>query len=303
MKIVEFIVFVNGVKKFKARDINETNNNPYIKISEKYCRLSLSYSFLFFRIVPIGENNKVAINDNKNMLIINIMKVSVIIPAYNEYQTIEKIINKVIQTKLNLQIIVIDDFSSDGTRDILLKKCKHLIDELILHNKNLGKGAAIKSAQKKVNGDCVIIQDADLEYDPSDYKKLIKPIMDKSFKVVYGSRVLGKNRYSEKNFTSKFRVFFNHILTIFTNFLFNQNLTDAHTCYKTFETNLFKKINLEENDFAFCPEITAKTSKLGIKICEVPINYKGRSYQEGKKISIYDGFRAIYVLLKYKLVS
>ena len=129
------------------------------------------------------------------------MKVSVIIPAYNEYQTIEKIINKVIQTKLNLQIIVIDDFSSDGTRDILLKKCKHLIDELILHNKNLGKGAAIKSAQKKVNGDCVIIQDADLEYDPSDYIKLIKPIMDKSFKVVYGSRVLGKNRYSEKSFT------------------------------------------------------------------------------------------------------
>ena len=167
--MVVLIVFVKGVKKFKIRDINETNINPYIKISEKYWAFIRWYIFLFFRIVPKGENNNVAINDNKNMLIINIMKVSVIIPAYNEYQTIEKIINKVIQTKLNLQIIVIDDFSSDGTRDILLKKCKHLIDELILHNKNLGKGAAIKSAQKKVNGDCVIIQDADLEYDPSDY--------------------------------------------------------------------------------------------------------------------------------------
>ena len=230
------------------------------------------------------------------------MKVSVIIPAYNECQTIEKIINKVIQTKLNLQIIVIDDFSNDGTRDILLNKCKHLIDELILHDRNLGKGAAIKSAQKKVQGDCVIIQDADLEYDPSDYSKLLEPIKDKSYKVVYGSRVLGKNRYSEKNFTSKFRVFFNHALTILTNIIYRQNLSDAHTCYKTFDANLFKKINLEENDFSFCPEITAKVSKLGIKIFEVPISYKGRGYEEGKKISIYDGFRAIYVLLKYKIV-
>ena len=117
---------------------------------------------------------------------------------------------------------------------------------------------------------------------------------------MYGSRVLGKKRYSSKSFISKTRIFFNHILTIFTNFLYKQKLSDAHTCYKSFKSNYFQKIDLKEKDFAFCPEITAKISKMGIKISEVPIDYNGRSYIEGKKISIYDGFRAIYVLLKYK---
>ena len=128
-------------------------------------------------------------------------------------------------------------------------------------------------------------------------------MLDRKLQSVYGSRVLGKKRYSVKNFTSKSRVFFNHVLTIFSNILFNQNLSDAHTCYKAFDANFFKKIKLKEKDFAFCPEITAKISKLGIKIHEVPIDYSGRSYEEGKKISIYDGFRAIYVLLKYKFFS
>jgi len=231
------------------------------------------------------------------------MKLSVIIPVYNECQTIEKIINKVIQTNLDLQIVVIDDSSTDGTKEILLSKCKHLIHELILHDKNLGKGAAIKSAQKKINGDCVIIQDADLEYDPNDYHNLIKPILDKSYKVVYGSRVLGKNRYQIKNFTSITRIFANHILTMVSNIVNSQRLTDAHTCYKVFSGDLFKSIKLEENGFNFCPEITTKISNLNIKIKELPINYHGRSYKEGKKIKFYDGIEALYTIIKYKFLK
>tara|TARA_B100001057_G_scaffold198301_1_gene198910 strand:- start:1694 stop:2401 length:708 start_codon:yes stop_codon:yes gene_type:complete len=231
------------------------------------------------------------------------MKLSVIIPVYNECQTIEKLINKVIQTNLDLQIIVIDDSSTDGTKDILLTKCNHLINELILHDKNLGKGAAIKNAQKKINGDCVIIQDADLEYDPNDYHNLIKPILDKSYKVVYGSRVLGKNRYQIKNFTSIIRIFANHILTIVSNIVNSQSLTDAHTCYKVFSGDLFKSIKLDEDGFNFCPEITTKISNLNIEIKELPINYQGRSYKEGKKIKFYDGIEAIYTIIKYKFLK
>ena len=174
------------------------------------------------------------------------------------------------------------------------------VDKVVFHKKNSGKGAAIISAKKFIKGDVVIIQDADLEYDPKDYMKILKTILKKKKIVVYGSRVLGKKRYSSKNFTSKARIFFNHLLTILSNILYNQKLSDAHTCYKAFRSNFFKKIHLREKDFAFCPEITAKTSKLGISISEVPIKYKGRSYNEGKKISIYDGFRAVYVLFKYK---
>ena len=229
------------------------------------------------------------------------MKITVIIPVYNECQTIEKLLNKVIQTNLDLQIIVIDDNSTDGTREILKTKCYNLINELILNDKNLGKGAAIKNAQKKINGDCVIIQDADLEYDPNDYHNLIKPILDQSYKVVYGSRVLGKNRYKIKNFTSITRVLANHILTIASNIVNSQSLTDAHTCYKVFSADLFKSIYLEENGFNFCPEITTKISNLNIEIKEVPINYQGRSYKDGKKIKFYDGIEALYTIVKYKL--
>ena len=226
--------------------------------------------------------------------------ITVIIPCYNEVKTINIIIDKVYKQKLKKQIIVVDDFSTDGTRKILKKKLKKKIDKIIFHNRNYGKGAAINSAKKFVKGNIIIIQDADLEYSPKDFNKLVKPIKEKEYKVVYGSRVLGKNRYFENEFSSIFRVFANHILTIISNILNNQNLTDAHTCYKVFDTKIFKKIKLKEKGFSFCPEVTTKISLLNEKIKEVPISYKGRDYSEGKKINFKDGFIALKTLLKYR---
>lgn len=232
------------------------------------------------------------------------MKISIIIPVYNEEKTIEKIFFKILSIKLkNKQIIIVDDYSIDKTRKILNKKIFLEAEKIIFHKKNLGKGAAIRSAQKYVTGDIVIIQDADLEYNPKDYKNLIKPIVAGQTNVVYGSRVLGKSRYDTKGFISLSRIFFNHILTIISNFINNQNLTDAHTCYKIFSAKLFKKLILVENDFAFCPEVTTKISNMREKIIEVPISYKGRSKAEGKKISINDGFRALYTLIKWKFLK
>ena len=229
------------------------------------------------------------------------MKLSVIIPVYNEINTIEQIIKRVKKQEIKkLQIIVVDDFSSDGTREILKKKIYKYVDKIIYHKKNKGKGAAIKTAQNFITGTIVIIQDADLEYSPKDYKKLIAPIILNKTKVVYGSRVMKNNRYNSSSFTSLYRIFFNHILTIFSNILNNQKLTDAHTCYKVFDAKLFKNLILVEDDFAFCPEVTTKISKLNLNIKEVKISYKGRSLEEGKKIGIFDGVRALYVLIKYK---
>ena len=228
------------------------------------------------------------------------MLISIIIPCYNEKNTILKILNKVKNQKINKQIIVIDDSSTDGTTNILKKNFKKKGFKLISHKKNLGKGAAIKSAKKFIKGNIVIIQDADLEYDPKDYRKLILPIIKKKTKVVYGSRVLNKKKYSNRNFSSKFRVFANYILTLISNFINSQKLTDAHTCYKVFDAKLFKKIKLQENDFSFCPEITTKVSNLKEKILEVPIKYKGRSYEKGKKIQFKDGFLALKTLFKHK---
>ena len=164
---------------------------------------------------------------------------TIIVPVYNETSTILEILKNISKVNIEKQIIVVDDYSSDGSREKILSM-KHMIDKIILHEKNLGKGAAIKSAQKFIKGQYVIIQDADMEYDPNDYEKLIEPLKKKQTKVVYGSRVLGKKRYSSKNFSSLSRVFFNHCLTILSNIINNQNLTDAHTCYKVFDSELFK---------------------------------------------------------------
>jgi dolichol-phosphate mannosyltransferase len=229
------------------------------------------------------------------------MFISVIIPCFNEVATLKTIVDKVLaQKKIVKEIILIDDGSTDGTTSLIKKKLKKKIDIVIHHNRNKGKGAAIKSGLKKAKGEIILIQDADLEYNPKDYYKLIRPILEKRTLVVYGSRVLNKIRYQQTNFISWDRVFFNHVLTIISNLINKQKLTDAHTCYKTFHKSILKRIRLLEDDFSFCPEITTKISLHNFKILEVPIEYNGRSYASGKKISFYDGLKAIYVLFKYR---
>ena len=204
-------------------------------------------------------------------------KITVIIPCYNEVNTIEKILDKVRKVEIKKQIIVVDDCSSDGTKNILKNKLKDKIDLLIEHKQNYGKGKCIITAKPHVLNDIVIIQDADLEYNPVDYHNLIEPIVNKRVKVVYGSRVLNKKNYQKKkSFLSQFRIFGNHILTNISNFINDQKLTDAHTCYKVFAKKLFDKIHLNEVGFNFCPEITTKISNLNEKIEEVPIDYYGR---------------------------
>ncbi len=226
-------------------------------------------------------------------------KVTIIIPVFNEKKYIDKIIKKVKKkVNFNKQIIVIDDYSIDGTKKII-KKIKN-IDKIIYHKKNLGKGAAIKSAIPHIKGDIVAIQDADLEYNPKDLNKLIKIMISNNYKIVYGSRVLNKKRYNSGIFLSNYRIFGNHVLTLISNFFNNQKLTDAHTCYKIFKKDIFIKLNIQENDFAFCPEVTTKICLLNEKIKEIPISYKGRSVEEGKKIRFYDAIRALITILKYK---
>ena len=238
----------------------------------------------------------------------NLSKLSILIPCFNEKKTINKIFEEVekslIKNKfLNYEIIIIDDCSSDGTVELLQNIEKKVNVSVFYHKTNLGKGSSIHTGLKNITGDIVIIQDADLEYDPADYKKLMKPLLNKKNLVVYGSRVLKKKRYASHNFTSTLRIFFNHVLTIISNLINQQNLTDAHTCYKMFDSNLFKKIRLRENGFAFCPEVTTKISNLKVNIIELPISYKGRSFKEGKKISFIDGIEALIALFKYKFFT
>ena len=228
--------------------------------------------------------------------------VSVVIPVYNEEKSIKKLLKKVnLVKKIRKEIIVVNDGSSDNTYDILKSKCNNLFDKLISYKKNKGKGYACREGIKIAKGDIVIIQDADLEYNPNNFSRLIKPIINKKYQVVYGSRVLkGGKRVRPKTLGFAFRIFANHFLTFLSNLINNQNLTDAHTCYKVLANDVIKKIKLRENGFNFCPELTTKISKLNIKIKEVPIDYFGRTVEEGKKIQFTDGFRAIYCLFKYK---
>ncbi len=226
---------------------------------------------------------------------------TIIIPVFNEINTIEKLINKVLaENFISKEIILVDDASTDGTKELIENKLCKMVTKVIYHEHNMGKGFAIKSAKSVIEGDYVIIQDADLEYNPEDYSKLLKPIIEGNYSVVYGSRVLGKNRYQLKNFTSIFRIFANHILTIVSNIINKQKLTDAHTCYKVFNFDVFNKITLEEKGFGFCPEITTKLSNMNIDIEEIPISYNGRDYKNGKKIKFKDAIEALIVLIKYK---
>jgi glycosyltransferase involved in cell wall biosynthesis len=225
------------------------------------------------------------------------MKLSVIIPVYNERRTIRKILNKVenaeLQDDMAKEIIIIDDYSTDGTREIL----KRLEDgyKIIYHSENLGKGAAVKSGLKEANGDIIIIQDADLEYNPNEYPVLLKPILNNEAKVVYGSRFL-------KRHIPRYRLFYlgNKFLSFLFSILYEQKISDMETCYKVFKREVIKGINIKSNRFNFEPEITARLIKAGYKIKEVPISYQSRSFKEGKKISWRDGVAAIFCLLKYR---
>lgn len=218
------------------------------------------------------------------------MELSVIIPVYNEADNIKRILSAVENVKINKEIIVVDDFSTDGTREFLRKKQGI---KLVFHKKNMGKGTAIRSALKIVSGDFVIIQDADLEYSPNQYTKLFKPIKENSTKVVYGSRILGKGVFLKSSYYA------NRFLTLLTNVLFNGHITDMETCYKMIETKLLKNLNLTSSRFEIEPEITCKILKRKEKIVELPITYKGR--KKGKKIGGKDGIQAIWNLVKWKL--
>lgn len=232
------------------------------------------------------------------------MKLTIIIPVYNEINSIEILINKVLSSKVKKQIIIVDDFSTDGSREVITDKFTNKIDKIILHERNFGKGAAIISAKKYIEGDYVIIQDADLEYDPNQLRLFVKEVENKKVDALYGSRVLKKEKFRNiQNFSHKIRIWGNLFLTLISNIINNQRLTDAHTCYKMVRSEIFKKIDLKEKGFSFCPELNTKLSNLSIKIHEIPINYEGRTYDEGKKISAIDGIRAIITIIKYKFFS
>jgi len=225
------------------------------------------------------------------------MKLSIIIPCYNEQKTISVILDKVRNLKdYDKEIIVVDDCSTDGTKEIL-KKLENSTEIKILYNdKNRGKGYCIKKGIDSSTGSVLIIQDADLEYDPNDIPKLINPIKNGNADVVYGSRFAGSE---EKRVLFYWHSLGNKFLTTLSNMFTNLNLTDMECCYKAFKSKIIKDINLKENRFGFEPEITAKISKKDIQIYEVGIKYFGRKYSEGKKITWVDGFRAIYCIIFY----
>ena len=227
------------------------------------------------------------------------MKLSIIIPCYNEESTIVKIIEKInLQNDIDKEIILVDDYSTDNTREIIQNELKNKIHHLILNSKNEGKGFSIRKGIEKVTGEIVLIQDADLEYDPKDYQKLIKPIKDGLADVVFGSRFLG---LGERRVLYFWHTVGNKFLTLFSNMLSNLNLTDMEVCYKAFKSDELKKLELEENRFGFEPEVTAKIAKKNLRIYEVGVSYFGRKYKEGKKITWRDGFSAIRCIIKYNL--
>lgn len=229
------------------------------------------------------------------------MKLTIIIPCFNEVNTIRQIIDKIIEiNNYEKEIIVIDDFSTDGSRQILSEIEKVNISKLILNERNYGKGYCIKKGIEEATGDIVIIQDADLEYDPSDYKKLIEPIHKNQADVVYGSRFIGSE---EKRVLYYWHTVGNKFLTTLSNMFTNINLTDMECCYKAFKTEIIKKIDLKENRFGFEPEVTAKLAKKNIRIYEVGIKYFGRKYSDGKKITWKDGFAAIYCIIYYNVFN
>ncbi len=227
------------------------------------------------------------------------MKLSIIIPVYNEHATIRQVIEMINAVPIEKEIIVVDDGSNDGTREILRSLNTHTITTAF-HESNSGKGTAIRTGLTHVTGDIVIIQDADLEYDPREYPQLIQPIVEGKAAVVYGSRFL--HHLASKKIYHHF-VLGVKLLNLLTYVLYGTRITDEATCYKAFKSEVIKNINLRCKRFEFCPEITAKVCKKGYTIYEIPISYRGRSFKEGKKITWKDGIEAIYTLIKYRFID
>jgi glycosyltransferase involved in cell wall biosynthesis len=227
------------------------------------------------------------------------VKLSVVIPVYNEKATVREILERVRAVNLPKEIIIVDDFSTDGTREILQELGSADDLKVVLQTRNMGKGAALRAGFEAVTGDIVIIQDADLEYDPAEYPVLVQPILANKADVVYGSRFLsGPHRV-----LLFWHYLGNKMLTTLSNMMTDLNLTDMETCYKVFRASLLKEIKLREDRFGFEPEFTAKIAKARCRVYEVPISYSGRDYFEGKKIGWKDGVAAIYFILKYRFVD